>query len=656
MFSLIKLVDELSKTRLTSVKGSKYCDVPISFDIETTNLDSGESFMILWGFSFFNKYHITGRSWEEFVSFFDELEYYLKDWNLNIIIWVHNLNFEYAFLYEFMKDKIKSVFAKGEHDILDFKTSRTWWKCSAKLVRLPLDKACDMYGTKTKKLCGSWDYKKIRTKNDELSEEEKQYFIHDLDATNDLIEEVKKQKDIKKLVQMPMTLTGFSRRKLKKSCSSIEYHMKYKSLNLDNEIYSMFDENAKGGVNEIEIFQKNKIFHNVKLLDFVSQYIYIMLCEYFPMSAFKSYPGNPNNLEEVSKVLRDKCCIFDIKFEHLKLKSDKGFGIINTGHVINRNDCKILTKIDNRIIEATNVHLVLNELDLKHILKYYDCPGGFTIWNLYTAFRGRLPYEIRDVIFELLQEKVNLSKYDGTEKEYIYQNKKQELNSIAGMIETKLIRDSWILQKDGCFKPQSMDNSSRYHYLTQYNKSMAHFVYFPWGNYIISHGRDMTLNLIDCVSKKHLYHDTDSCFALEFDWEKVKKLNLDIENKCKKYGYNIGNLGQALLKKENFDLKILSPKTYAISKNGKVEITCAGVPKEFGKYLNNDLSKFEYGFIFPDSMKVAKYSSRPIHEIEVNGVKHTTAGFVYISNQDYILKNNDNISEKLKQQRFEYDF
>lgn len=640
-FKWDEFIEYARKLKTNKLNGEKWIDCSSSFDIETTNAEP-VAFMYLWGFSFFNKFNVYGRTWSEFLEFLSKLEQVLKENKLNLIIYIHNINFEYAFMYEFIKDKLRSTFAKGEHDLLYFRTPFIWWRCSAKLTRLNLEKSCIMYNTNHKKAVGDLDYSKLRFPTTELTEKELHYFEYDLLCVNDVVEAVKINKNSKSILAMPMTLTGFTRKKAKNNCDNIEYHNAYKSLKINNEIYGLAEDGQKGGACECSIWKKNKIISNVDMYDFNSQHIYIMLCEYFPMSAFRKFQGNENDIKVVKEVLETKCCLFDIYIDEIELKKDKDFGIIGTSHIQNKGEAKIEIQYDFRVIKAKNIRLTLNEIDLEQIFRFYDV-GKFQIFNLWVARRMRLPYQIRDVIWELLQNKVEFSKYKGTEKDFMYQNKKQELNSFSGMLQTKTIHPTWDLQNNGQFRQREMSNSDKYNYLAEYHKSFAHFTYYPWGNWIISHSRKMLFDLIDCAKPhSHIYHDTDSCYALGFDILKLNELNKKIESTAEYYGYNIGRLGQADLEHKNIDFKMLGIKQYAIKENGEVKITIAGIPKENGKYLNGDLNNFKLGCCFPGALKTATYvSAKKYTIIDDKGKPFETAGYCKITNEDFILKNYD---------------
>ena len=75
----------------------KYKDAICAFDIETTNdAESMQAFMYHWQFQL-NEMTVTGRTWEEFSRFMGGLAEHLKPEEY-LVIFVHNLSFEFQFL------------------------------------------------------------------------------------------------------------------------------------------------------------------------------------------------------------------------------------------------------------------------------------------------------------------------------------------------------------------------------------------------------------------------------------------------------------------------------------------------------------------------------------------------------------------------------
>ena len=84
-------------------------DIICAFDIETTNLvDEDIAFMYVWQFQVGDICTVIGRTWEEYLEFLHRIKDELRD-NTWIIIYVHNLSFEFSFLrgiYDFIMSNV----------------------------------------------------------------------------------------------------------------------------------------------------------------------------------------------------------------------------------------------------------------------------------------------------------------------------------------------------------------------------------------------------------------------------------------------------------------------------------------------------------------------------------------------------------------------
>lgn len=224
-----------------------------SFDIETTNLkETREAFMYLFGFSFFNEFIIVGRTWPEFNEFLHKLIIHLRAVHKTLVIFVHNLNFEFMYIKEFIEKYDYNYFAVDKNEPVQVLIENVIeFRCSKKLTSLSLAKSGVKWNSKNRKLNNDdfnldLDYKKIRTPKTELTEREKAYFIADLKTTAE-IPQIIAEHHGDNIRTMPYTATGFIRRKIYKACQTEEYHRIYRTLALNNEVYSMLKDNKKGG-------------------------------------------------------------------------------------------------------------------------------------------------------------------------------------------------------------------------------------------------------------------------------------------------------------------------------------------------------------------------------------------------------------------------
>ena len=89
----------------------KYKDLFCAFDIESTNDYSiNQAFMYIWQFQI-EEYTIVGRTWDEYLSFLERLSEQLKS-DEYLMIYVHNLSYEFSFLKGIYPFDIAHSYAK----------------------------------------------------------------------------------------------------------------------------------------------------------------------------------------------------------------------------------------------------------------------------------------------------------------------------------------------------------------------------------------------------------------------------------------------------------------------------------------------------------------------------------------------------------------
>ena len=109
-----------------------YYNISCTFDIETTNVshETPYAFMYHWQFCFNNQYVIFGRTWEEYKQL---LAYFAEKLELTetkrLVIYVHNLAFEFQFLWSQL-DNISEVFARKPRKIMKFYSGGFEYRCS----------------------------------------------------------------------------------------------------------------------------------------------------------------------------------------------------------------------------------------------------------------------------------------------------------------------------------------------------------------------------------------------------------------------------------------------------------------------------------------------------------------------------------------------
>ena len=662
------MIDELSKGKRFKKRNKKVwvANVVNSFDIETTSMIyEGEKigFMYLWGFSFYNKYVIFGRTWEEFEDFVSRLQKLLIKSGTTIVVYIHNASFEFTFLYHYLKkiDKNFKYFATDKNKILDFEITNIEFRCSYRLTNLSLAKACDKFQTKTKKLNQGdnkdLDYDVIRTPYTNLSASEKNYFLNDLLSPVEIVEKLMEIYN-DNIITIPSTATGYIRRITRKACNDYLYRKWYKRLELPWEIMEMCLYNKKGGDTHCNRFKFGMIMKDAHSWDIKSSYPYQMLTKYFPISKFRI---KTDFAKRFDYYIRRKCCLFYVRFDEVEIKPLCDMTVISRSHIINEKSNQVEISDNGRVVKGKNIVLCLNEIDYINIRKYYNIKGEHILRGA-VATRGKLPESIRTVIFNTFKEKCDLEIYKGTDKEYLYANKKAELNAIYGMMLTSILHDDFKLLYDEELDelgwaqiPKTQEEKIKE--LQGYFESYSHFLYFPIGLWVVSHSRSDLYELCDCCNN-HLYHDTDSCKGTDWDMKKLKAFNDARKKKCIENDivYNGIYIGTCENDGNYDELISFGAKKYAYKENGKVHITIAGCNKKCADQLDNDLSNFYEGRVFKDATNQAQYNMKDIRYITVNGDTFSTGGGVYICKGDYTLELCDDYYSKAVYTQFEESY
>lgn len=220
-------------------KGISYYNMALSFDIETTsfmsnNLDK-QAIMYEWSFSI-GGVVIIGRTWDEFKYLISELiEYYELCDERRMIIYVHNLAYEFQFMRKLFE--WKSVFSLDSRKPVKALTfDGVEFRCSLQLSGYSLKKLGEqLIKHDIRKLTGDLDYNVLRHSKTPLTEKEYGYCINDVQVVVAYIQEtIERCGDITKI---PLTKTGFVRDYLRRLClygstekRNIRTYEKYRKL------------------------------------------------------------------------------------------------------------------------------------------------------------------------------------------------------------------------------------------------------------------------------------------------------------------------------------------------------------------------------------------------------------------------------------------
>ncbi len=97
-----------------------YLDLICAFDIETTNVaELKRSFMYIWQLQI-EDLTIIGRQWYDFQHCINRINELLTERGAGLVIWVHNLSFEFMYLKSWIK--IEKLRAMDTRKVLSFES------------------------------------------------------------------------------------------------------------------------------------------------------------------------------------------------------------------------------------------------------------------------------------------------------------------------------------------------------------------------------------------------------------------------------------------------------------------------------------------------------------------------------------------------------
>ena len=600
----------------TRRKDGYYYDISVSFDTETTSMYTGTprekfAFMYVWQFGI-DGYYCYGRHWSQFITLLLKLkEYGNLSVDKKLIIWIHNLSFEFQFFRKlipwdsvFAVDKRQPVKALSSWGI-EFRDSLIL--SGYKLANV----AKNLTSHKIPKMVGDLDYSKIRNTKTTFTKKELGYMLNDVRILIAYIDEQREQYG--DIAHIPLTNTGRVRQLVRKNCFGKNWFTRSKYLAIMNILQlkkSDYIECKKAFAGGFTHANPNKVggtFKNVASIDFTSSYPTVMIAEKYPSSRAIDYKYK--NRADFEKMLEKRLAIFKVRFTNLVTKisqdnylsssrgsADDIFVVENNGRVYSaRQFTTYITSIDWEVIKQVYTWDKVEFSEIKTFTKHY------------------LPTPIIKSILELYKKKTTLKDVDGKKAEYAHA--KGLLNSVYGMTVTDIIRDENLYDKDE-WKQVKADPDKL---LEKYNNSKNRFLYYPWGVFVTAYARRNLWNGIINVGDDFIYSDTDSIKLLNWNKHKSyvenydKQVSKKLEKAMKYHRLPADSIRPKTVQGVrkplgvwNFEgiytrFKTLGAKRYidtAYNKEGKevLEITIAGLPKEKGedyllKISDNDFDK-----------------------------------------------------------------
>lgn len=643
-----------------------------SFDIETTsfyeNDISKKAIMYVWQWAVGTEFVIYGRTWDEFLEWVTYLHRVLELGDeKRIVCYVHNLAFETQFIRNYFN--ISEMLALKPYKPIKYMTSAgIEFRCSYILSGRSLDSLSKDYKLKYFKKA-DYDYKLMRNSQTELTESEIDYIISDVLAVNEYIGI--KIKEYNKISLIPNTSTSEVRKYTQREClpythmggndnhGAYRYYKMIHALNLEPDEFKLAHECYAGGLTHSNAKHTNKTLYNVGSMDFTSSYPYVACCSAeFPVSKGK-YVMDISK-DEFYHYIDYYACIFTITFYNLRSKT-------KNENYISLNKCRHITSdriVNNgRIVSAKCLEISITHIDFKCVEKFYEW-DNMSVAEFWYYKKGFLPKKLVTTILNLYAEKTKLKglKSDDGSVELQYLRLKGYVNSIYGMMVMNPLKDKVnIIDGEWIEEPVNVEDG-----IAKYNNDRNRFLFYLWGVYISSIAKsNLVMYGILPLGDDYVYCDTDSVKFLNPDKHRIK---------FAKYNAMVMQKIQRISKQRRIDINLFMPmsskgemqvigfwsdegvydkfktcgaKRYIVEKDGKLEITVAGLNKKAGaEYLEKNFTNpFD---AFTDSLYIpAGCTGKQTHtycDYEIEGemedyqghiAKYKELSFIHLDDADY---------------------
>lgn len=491
-------------------RDANYLNLPCSFDIETTSTTVGESkvaFMYIWQLGIAGSV-IIGRTWEQFITTLSAVvDYYnLTVGNRRIIIYCHNLMYEFQFMRKFFEwDK---VFALKNRKVLYAICDPIEFRCSMILSNYALAYLGNtLRKYPVQKMVGDLDYNLIRHSHTELSPAEIQYCINDVRVVMSYIQEC--IEEFGGIHKIPLTNTGRVRNYCREACLSTPGYsalMRHLSISGEEE-YRLLKRAFMGGFTHANAKWVCKDIPKVHSIDLASDYPTRIVVDYYPMSAGVRVETNDYN--KIQHYLNTKCCIFDLALLNVR-------PIVEQENILSVSRCLFIehqedyVQNNGRLVSCEGwIRTTCTEIDFEYIRKFYTY-DDIAITNMYVYTRGYLPTPLVSCVLDLYQKKTSLK--DVPDKEVEYMVSKNMINSSYGMMVTDIARNEIVYDSDWSSLEPSIPKK-----MERYNNNRTRFLFYPWGVYVTAHARAQIYQAILEFGSDYVYSDTDSIKCVNYD-------------------------------------------------------------------------------------------------------------------------------------------
>lgn len=592
---------------------------------------------------------VFGRRWESYMELLQKIKAHLNlGERKKMVIYVHYLSHEFAFIRSFFD--WEDVFARGEHKIMRASIDGFEFRCSYFLSNESLEKFTEHQGAVYRKVKSDtfdelngieYDYKKYRNPDTELTDDELAYCYNDVMGLWEAVSNLLKDDT---LHTIPLTSTGYVRRDVRNAVKGRKYSNYIRTLALNLEQYELCKEAFRGGDTHAQHKSIGEIWENVDSFDFSSSYPYVIMSRLFPSGPFIAVGAD----QFVRYYKQGYAMIFRLRLMGVNMKNYRDMPYVPKSHC--RNLSKNYLYDNGRIIKADELEITVTEIDYRIICDIYEFDSQ-QVRDLYIAPKAYLPEGIRKTTLEYFEKKTLLKGVKGKEQEYM--KSKNKLNAIFGMMVTDILQDNWIWE-DGELKSVPVDEAEA---MESHYKSYKLFLAYQWGIWITAYARERLHESRRLFNYETIYNDTDSDKVPEGYRDVVEEYNnkvmkeimacpiIPVAVDAKGIRHYMGTLDY----EGTYDKFITwGAKKYATMKDGKIEITVAGLSKKLGaEQLEKDgFEAFSPGWqVSPSGNLTAYYGVEAPHEITDGGCTFLTGSYVALIESSYILNITPDLSK-----------
>lgn len=504
--------DAVIKMKNTAYNHTEYLEIPVGFDIETTQIDKGKdehfAYMYIWQMCVGN-YVVTGRTWNQWHRVMEMIQkrFGLATWDEDVynkgrkrtvhckkqaILWIANSSFEFQFI------------GKQKHNgncIVCFDEDNEYGNTFSDDVRRPVTFGLDFTGNGAGFYCldalrisggslkslakdycvtqkmkdddgnSDLDYSIIRNSQTVLTDKEMQYCINDVVILAEW-DYYYKNAYMKQCKYMPLTRTGIIRHAVKQNWDAQKFTPDGWLFSLFpesmSEYYTVMADLYRGAYTHANGKHVGKLLEKVHGMDFTSSYPAVLLqpdCKY-PMSKFMQIDGiyTDKELDAFDRrfnATEQKACWY-AKITFFGIACTTCHSLESASKVEEYNGSPVEFEnvfhgiLDNgRVLYADQMTVTICEQDWYNYKDFYDWIGCEVHW-VKASKAGDLPDYFTKVIKEMYKRKSVLKKagMDGT-LDYILA--KGFVNGLYGLCVQKIHFDT--IQ----FNPYAEESWTDYH-------------------------------------------------------------------------------------------------------------------------------------------------------------------------------------------------